>query len=142
MLKKTPKPNQVLDAFFKPQVPLNPSTVSAPLPIRPDDASIAALECHALGRTESHAHGACHIPTEKQTSSIRICQKGVSLLQCFEEAVSQIPSDTPSVTPEHHLSMFTVKLLRLGGPSAKARLGEGSLDHLMEVKDFDRTLLI
>ena len=25
-------------------------------------------------------------------------------------------------------------VLRLGGPSAKARLGGGSLDHLMEVK--------
>ena len=25
-------------------------------------------------------------------------------------------------------------LLRLGGPSAKARLGRGSLDHLMEAK--------
>jgi hypothetical protein len=33
-LKKMPKPNQVLDAFFKLQVPLNPPTVLAPPPIR------------------------------------------------------------------------------------------------------------
>ena len=100
MLKKPPKPNQVLDAFFKPQVPLNPSMVSAPLPIRPDEVSIAAPECHAPGhkpgRMESHAHGARHIlediPTEtsaeKQTLGIRICQKAVSLLQSLEGVVS------------------------------------------------------
>ena len=93
----------------------------APLPIRPDEVSIAAPECHAPGRkpgrTESHAHGACHIledipaetSAEKQTSGIRICQKGVSLLQSLEGAVSRIPSDTPSATPEHRLSVFAVE---------------------------------
>ena len=43
MLKKPPKLNQVLDVFFKPQVPLNPSTVSAPLPIHTDEAPMLRL---------------------------------------------------------------------------------------------------
>ena len=96
--------------------------VSAPLPICPDKVSIAAPECHAPGhkpdRMESHAHGACHIledipaetSAEKQTSGIRVCQKGVSLLQSLEGAVSQIPGDMLSATPEHRLSVFAVEL--------------------------------
>ena len=116
VLKKPPKQNQVLDAFFKPRVPLDPSTVSAPLPICPDDASISAPECSALGQTgrskmgqQLAQPGAHHITAEKQTSSVKICQKGVSLLQDLEGAVSGISSDTPNATPEHRLSVFAVE---------------------------------
>ena len=40
------------------------------------------------------------------------------------------------VTGEYHETKESgvTEVLRLGGPSAKARLGGGSLDHLMEAK--------
>jgi hypothetical protein len=53
--------------------------------------------------------GTHNTPTENnQVQSIKGCERGVSLLWDLEAAVNQIPSDTPSATPEHCLSVFTV----------------------------------
>ncbi|KAH9011145.1 hypothetical protein EDB85DRAFT_1901324 [Lactarius pseudohatsudake] len=49
------KPNQVLEAFFKPRAPLNPSTVSAPPPIHPGGAFTIPEYC-TLDRTEPLAN--------------------------------------------------------------------------------------
>ena len=147
--KKPPKPNQVLDAFFKLRAPLNPSTVSAPPPIRPAESFTVAPDCtpdcaEPLSRAEPDCQlmedlesllvssketpthtpalsqgrmsmcqplallGAHHFPAGGQTQSVKACQKGVSLLQDLEAAVNRIPSDTPSTTPEHRLSIFAV----------------------------------
>jgi hypothetical protein len=121
-LKKPPKPNQVLDAFFKPRTPLNPSTVSAPPPILPTEALTICPEYCMLDRTETNFHakpsakptgrvmesslkplvwplaqpGACDFPTENQTQGATSCQRGVKLLQDLEAVVNQIPSDTPN----------------------------------------------
>ena len=52
--------------------------------------------------------GAHHLTTENQAQSTKSCQRGVSLLQDLTAVVSQIPSDTPSLTLEHCLSIFAV----------------------------------
>jgi hypothetical protein len=49
-----------------------------------------------------------HSPAENRTQSVKACQRGVSLLQDLEAAANQIPSDTPSATSEHRLSIFAV----------------------------------
>jgi hypothetical protein len=133
-LKKPLKPNQVLDVFFKPHTPLNPSTVSAPPPILPTEALTIHPEYCMLDRTETNFHakpsakptgqvtesslkplvwplaqlGACDFPTENQTQGAMSCQRGVKLLQDLEAAVNQILSDTPSTNPDHRLSIFVV----------------------------------
>ncbi|KAH9024039.1 hypothetical protein EDB83DRAFT_2205057, partial [Lactarius deliciosus] len=93
------KPNQVLEAFFKPRAPLNPSTVSAPPPIHPGGTFTIPEYC-ALDCTEPLAD------PEAASRSKNICQKAVRLLQGLEAAVNRIPSDMPSATPEHRLSVF------------------------------------
>ena len=131
MSKKPSKPDQVLDAFFKPRVPLNPSTVSAPPPIRPGEASTPGaperytIDCaDALANAEptrrvmvsplvlpdereaSPSKGGVH--RESQALRAKACQRGVSLLQDLEAALNRIPNDTLSATPEHRLSVFAV----------------------------------
>ena len=141
MSKKSSKPDQLLDVFFKPRVPLNPSTVSAPPPIHQSETSIVDLTASpTFPSSDSLAHaeptcqvielpkeskaeasqgqmtmsqslaqlGAHHIPAENQVQSIKGCQRGVSLLRDLEAAVNRIPSDTPSASPEHRLSVFAV----------------------------------
>lgn len=145
-MSKKSKPNQVLDVFFKPRAPLNPSTVSAPPPIRPSETSIVDLTVTPTldhsdqdSDTLAHAKPACQVtellkeskaeasqgrttmsqslarlgahntPAENnQVWSIKGCERGVSLLRDLEAAVNRIPSDTPSTTPEHRLSIFAV----------------------------------
>lgn len=80
-VQRLPKPNQVLEMFFKPRVPLNPPRVSAPAPI--------------------HA-------TEASTQSRIICQRGLRLLKDLEAAINRIPSDVPRATSEDCLSVFAM----------------------------------
>ena len=76
MSKKPSKPDQVLDAFFKPRVPLNPSTVSAPSPIRPGEASTPGaperytIDCvDALANAEP-THRVMLSPKEREASPL------------------------------------------------------------------------
>ena len=50
---------------------------------------------------------------------------GHTMAKMHKQSVRTVPSN---------LKLGATSLLRLGGPSAKARLGGGSLDHLMEAK--------
>ena len=125
MLKKPLKLDQVLDAFFKPGVPLNPPTVSAPPPIHPGEASTpGAPKCYtidcadALANAEpthrvmvspkesevSLSEGGVHC--ESQALRTKACQRAVSLLLDLEAALNQIPDDMPRANPEHCLSVF------------------------------------
>ncbi|KAH9074231.1 hypothetical protein EDB83DRAFT_2312565 [Lactarius deliciosus] len=121
------KPNQVLEAFFKPRAPLNPSTVSAPPPIHPGGAFTIPEYC-ALDCTEPLAdpEAASRViePFELESSKEPPGQSQgqsttgqllapldahhfpIRLLQGLEAAVNRIPSDMPSATPEHRLSVF------------------------------------
>ena len=111
MSKKLPKPDQVLDAFFKPRVSLNPSTVSASSPIHPGEASTPGAPEHytidcvdALANAEptrrvmlspkereasplaSLSEGS--VRRESQSLRTKACQRGVSLLQDLEAALN------------------------------------------------------
>ncbi|KAH9010206.1 hypothetical protein EDB83DRAFT_2322517 [Lactarius deliciosus] len=129
--KKPEKANQVLDSFFKPWVPLNPSTVSAPPPICPGESFTLTPKRHmeplgpesaqepapfpapvyespqeliSMPRGQGKAQGkATQLPMQHALD-----KKAVSLLRGLEAAVKQIPSDKPSATPEHRLSIFAV----------------------------------
>jgi hypothetical protein len=116
---KPEKGNQVLDAFFKPQAPLNPSTVSAPPPIRPGEPFALAPEHRVEPLAYPEPVQAPASPMAKsakestmvggQSAAARLPDKrAVSLLQDLEVAVKQIPGDIPSATPEHRLSVFSV----------------------------------
>jgi hypothetical protein len=128
---KPEKANQVLDVFFKLHAPLNPSTVSAPPPIRPgkcpgalapDDpqaypepaeqpAGAAAVESSKVlsGQVTT---GVTVLPGQSTASQLPaqhvVDKNAISLLQDLKAAVKCIPSDTPSATPEHRLSAFSV----------------------------------
>lgn len=80
------KPNQSLNVFFKPQAPLNHSTVTAPPPIH-------AVDAVAKGT----------IP-----EGLKICPRATQLLQDLEAAAKQIPDEVPVATQKHPLSIFTV----------------------------------
>jgi hypothetical protein len=88
------KPNHSLDAFFKRQAPLNPSTVTAPPPIHAVDALAVAG------------------PNGSDKGSIsegrKICPKATRLLQDLEAAAKQILDEVPMATQEHPLSIFAV----------------------------------
>jgi hypothetical protein len=83
---KTSKPHRLLDAFFKPQAPLNPSTVTAPPPIHVDDAG---------------AKGSI-----SESTKSKICPRATQLLQDLEAATRRIPYEVPLATHEHSLSIF------------------------------------
>ncbi|KAH9004151.1 hypothetical protein EDB86DRAFT_3208354 [Lactarius hatsudake] len=123
--KKPEKANQVLDSFFKPRVPLNPSTVSAPPPICPGESYTLTPERHMelLGPAQEPApEPAPAYESPQELASMpqgqwkaaqlpaqhALDKKGVSLLRDLEAAVKQIPSDKPSATPEHRLSIFAI----------------------------------
>ena len=96
------KPNQSLDAFLKPQVPLNPSTISAPSPVHP--AEVLAKESDKI-----KVHASMHEPKNKQAKeATKVCQKAVKLLRDLEAAVERIPDQTPRATQVHRLSVFAV----------------------------------
>jgi hypothetical protein len=130
---RSEKANQgVLDTFFKPQAPLNPSTVSAPPLVRPSESFALAPEHH----TEPYLEPAQELANPMAESSKELTmqalmlpvrstagqlpaqpsaqplaqhvldKKAVSLLQDLEAAVKRIPSETPSATPEHRLGIF------------------------------------
>jgi hypothetical protein len=80
------KPNQSLDVFFKPQAPLNPSTITAPPPIHAVDA----------------------VANGSVSEGSKICSRATQLLQELEAAAKQIPDEVPVATQEHPLSIFTV----------------------------------
>ncbi|KAH9015472.1 hypothetical protein EDB84DRAFT_1582181, partial [Lactarius hengduanensis] len=116
--EKSEKSNQSIDSFFKPRAPLNPSTVSAPPPIRPDMLA-RAPERHmepepsqefttqaTVSQGQSIATQAAQLPAQPVDKPQDM--KAVSLLQDLEEAVKRIPSDTPNATPEHPLSTFAI----------------------------------
>jgi len=91
------RPNQLLDAFLKPRVPLNPPTVSAPLPVHPVEVGTiseapADFELEALDEacTEAHHLEAAGRKAKPRASRLLTQQQG-----------------NPSFTP------------RLGGTSAK-----------------------
>ncbi|KAH9170461.1 hypothetical protein EDB89DRAFT_1814620, partial [Lactarius sanguifluus] len=96
------KANQVIESFFKPRAPLNPSTVSAPPPIWPSayDSPQELTKQASMPKGQSAA-----TQLSKQHT---LDKKAVSLLQDLEAAVKQIPCDVPSATPEHQLSIFAV----------------------------------
>ncbi|KAH8991640.1 hypothetical protein EDB86DRAFT_2769537, partial [Lactarius hatsudake] len=94
---KPEKSNQVIDSFFKPRAPLNPSTVSAPPPIRLGTSFTLAPERHMEPE-----------PSQEFTTQALTQAMAVSLLRDLEEAIKRIPSDTPSATPEHPLSAFAI----------------------------------
>jgi hypothetical protein len=96
------KPNQSLHAFFKPQVPLIPSTVTAPPPIHADDQADDA-SCDAL-------RGALGDAGNKRSISEgpKICPRATQLLQDLAAAAKQIPDEVPMATHEHVLSIFAV----------------------------------
>ena len=123
---KPEKANQVLDMFFKPRAPLNPSTVSAPPPIRPEKYTgdnFAPAPEHMKPREQEPANPSDvglskGLPTQAtmhQGQSITgqlpmqhtLDKKAVSLLQNLKAMVKQIPSDIPNATPEHRLGIFT-----------------------------------
>jgi hypothetical protein len=120
------KANQVIDAFFKPRVPLNPSTVSAPPPIRPGEPFALAPERRegllagpgsSPVRPMADSSGELSVqatilqgrsPASQLPTQLVLDKKAVSLLEELEAAAKQIPSDTPSATPEHQLNIFAV----------------------------------
>ena len=87
-LSRPSKLNQSLHAFFRPQVPLNPSTVTAPPPIHANDP----------GAKASVSEGP------------KICPMATQLLRDLEAAVKQIPDEKPMGTQENPLSIFAVDL--------------------------------
>ncbi|KAH9013080.1 hypothetical protein EDB85DRAFT_1845294, partial [Lactarius pseudohatsudake] len=93
--RKPEKANQVLDSFFKPRVPLNPSTVSAPPPICPGESFTLTPKRRMEPLGPEPAQETAPLPAP-------------ALLRDLEAAVKQIPSDKPSATPEHRLSIFSV----------------------------------
>lgn len=131
------KPNQSLDVFFKPRVPLNPSTVSTPPPIHPAVVGakgsvsepcanpIALAEPLRLSaqqgmptttdqtrdraRDQVSTHGPQQgNPKAKAPPPKAACPKAIQLLQDLEVAMEQVPSETPSATQAHRLSIFAV----------------------------------
>ena len=109
--------NQVIDTFFKPRAPLNPSTVSAPPPIHPGKPFALTPEgplaepqrVRAMAESEGLTVSLRGKSTVNQLPTQHIPDKKVvSLLQGLEAAVKRIPSDTPSATPEHQLNIFAV----------------------------------
>lgn len=115
---KPEKAHQVLDAFFQPQAPLNPSTVSMPPPIRPEkcpgDKFALAPDHMEPPSVVGLSKGLSMQATTHQGQSVTgqlsaqhiLDKKAVSLLQGLEAAVEQIPSNMPNATPEHRLSIF------------------------------------
>jgi hypothetical protein len=96
---KKPKPNQVLDAFFKPLAPLNPSTVSAPPSIRPGEgreAFTVAPEYEPL----AHAERACHV-TESSSESLLESSKHI-LTQAPAQSQGQLTIGQPLAGPDEH----------------------------------------
>ena len=76
--------------FFKPQVPLNPSTVTAPPPIH--------APSHA---DDSRAKGFIF-------EGPKICRTATQLLQDLEAAAKRIPNEVPMATQDNPLSVFAV----------------------------------
>ena len=108
------------------------------------DATASQVEClHALAHyTPSNEAGAPLAPhSAHYLGSMLDVQATASHTTAHympSEVVNPLPKiDThiPGSMTDKQLALFhTAALLRLGGPSAKARLGRGSLDHLMEAK--------
>ncbi|KAH9177427.1 hypothetical protein EDB89DRAFT_1807214, partial [Lactarius sanguifluus] len=113
---RSEKANQVIESFFKPRAPLNPSTVSAPPPICPGESFIQTPERHIGPSAYDSPQGLTKQASMPQGQSAAtqlskqhaLDKKAVSLLQDLEAAVKQIPCDVPSATPEHRLSIFAV----------------------------------
>ena len=119
--------NQVIDAFFKPQAPFNPSTVSTPPPIHPGrplgEPFTLAPEKHRGPLADTVPLPLPADPMAKLTGTLQSKstqyvpvsvpksvpdKKATKLLWDLEAAVKQIPSKTPSATPEHQLNIFSV----------------------------------
>ena len=114
------RPDQVIEAFFKPQAPFIPSTVSTPPPIHPGKpfmlasenyrgplADPAPLPVPAHPMAKSPGLQSMSITGQLRTQNVPD-KKAISLLRNLEAAVKQIHSDTPSATPEHQLNVFSV----------------------------------
>ena len=130
VMNRQEKPSQSIDTFFKPRAALNPSSVSAPPPIRPGKPFMLTPECPlsdsehlqacpqvpTCPMTVSSGGLAVHATTPQRGSTVGklpvrhvLDQKAVSLLQELEVAVKRIPGDTPSATPGHRLNIFAVE---------------------------------
>ncbi|KAH9036309.1 hypothetical protein EDB85DRAFT_2209149 [Lactarius pseudohatsudake] len=113
---KPEKANQVLESFFKPRAPLNPSTISAPPPICLGESFIQTPERHIepsaydspQGLTKQASMPQGQLAGTQLPKQHALDKKAVSLLWDLEAAVKQIPCDVPSATPEHRLGIFAV----------------------------------
>ena len=92
--KKPPKPNQVLDVFFKLWAPLNPSTVSAPPPIRPAKAFTVVPEHRTLDCMEplAHAKPACRV-TVSSLESLLVLLKETPAKPLTGPGTHQFPAE-------------------------------------------------
>ena len=100
--RKPPKPNQVLESFFKLRAPLNPPQVAAPAPIHAAEANKRATEI-------GHLVEMIPAPSPAQQGQERGCRRGLQLLQNLKTAMKRIPDDVPSATPEDCLGVFAVE---------------------------------
>ena len=97
MSKKSSKPNQLLDAFFKPRSSLNPSTVSAPPPIRQSEASIVDLTVsptlHSLDAL-AQAKPTCQVIELPKESKAEASQGQMTMSQSLAQlGAHQIPAE-------------------------------------------------
>jgi hypothetical protein len=100
-LARRTKPNQSLDVFFKPQAPLNPSTVTAPPPIHAVDVLVdAGLDTDHTGNDVG--------ADESILKGQKVCSSATQLLQDLEVAIKQIPDEVPLATHKHPLGIFAV----------------------------------
>lgn len=86
-------------------MPLNPPTVSAPLPVHP--VKVGAISEARTNQTKDQ------VPTDeseheplKDASATRICPKAIRLLDDLKAASKRIPNETPRATHAHRLSVF------------------------------------
>ncbi|KAH9055079.1 hypothetical protein EDB83DRAFT_2316218 [Lactarius deliciosus] len=83
--------------------PLGPKSAQEPAPF-PAPAYESPQELISMPQGQGKAQGkAAQLPMQHALD-----KKAVSLLRGLEAAVKQIPSDKPSATPEHRLSIFAV----------------------------------
>jgi hypothetical protein len=118
------RPNQDLHAFFKPRVPLNPPTVTAPPPIHADEKATDILDEISRGMVPGPSASCDHLEvgaeiTETETGngmgtslpSLKVgkspCPHGIELLNRLEAATMRIPADIPLATTAHRLSGFS-----------------------------------
>ena len=129
------KPNQVLEMFFTPQAPLNPSRVSALAPVHAPDANEQATEpTYPIVNPYLVQPTTTKLPCLNR--NMMICERGLHLLRDLEAAINQIPSDVPSTTLEGCLSIFVIDPHACVTKAEEAEEGDWPILNLMLKSSF------